>query len=102
MSDEVLNERKGSLRIITLNRPERHNAMDDAMSELFQRLLGEALEESESCVILIRATGKSFCSGRDTNVLGHRARDESDFHFVREGPISAVIICVPPVSGKTP
>ena len=83
MSDEVLSERKGSLRIITLNRPERHNAMDDPMSELFQRLLGEALEESDSCAILIRANGKSFCSGRDTNVLGHRARDESDFHFVR-------------------
>src|SRR3546814_5006938 len=57
--------------------------MDDAMSDLFQRLLFAALEESETSAILIRATGKSFCSGRDTNVLGHRARDESDFHFVR-------------------
>ena len=45
MSNEVLSERMGSLRMITLNRPERHNAMDDATSALFQRLLGEALEE---------------------------------------------------------
>lgn len=83
MSDLILSEREGSLRILTLNRPERHNAMDDEMSALFQRLLGEALEETGSSAILIRAAGKSFCSGRDTNVLGHRARDESDFHFVR-------------------
>ena len=83
MADNILSERDGSLRILTLNRPDRHNAMDDAMSDLFQRLLFAALEESETCAILIRATGKSFCSGRDTNVLGHRARDESDFHFVR-------------------
>ncbi|MBW8297069.1 enoyl-CoA hydratase/isomerase family protein [Sphingopyxis sp.] len=83
MADQILSEIDGSLRIITLNRPDRHNAMDDDMSALFQALIGEALEETESNAILIRATGKSFCSGRDTNVLGQRARDESDFHFVR-------------------
>ena len=83
MADNILSESDGSLRILTLNRPDRHNAMDDAMSDLFQRLLFVALDESETSAILIRATGKSFCSGRDTNVLGHRARDESDFHFVR-------------------
>jgi enoyl-CoA hydratase len=79
----VLSEREGALRILTLNRAERHNAMDDAMSALFQRLLGEALDEDTTNAVLIRAAGKSFCSGRDTSVLGHRARDESDFHFVR-------------------
>ncbi|HEV7341680.1 MAG TPA: enoyl-CoA hydratase/isomerase family protein [Sphingopyxis sp.] len=83
MADQILSEIDGSLRIITLNRPDRHNAMDDDMSALFQARIGEALEETESNAILIRATGKSFCSGRDTNVLGQRARDESDFHFVR-------------------
>ena len=70
MADRILSERDGSLRIITLNRPERHNAMDDSMSTLFQQLVGEALDETASNAILIRATGKSFCSGRDTNVLG--------------------------------
>jgi enoyl-CoA hydratase len=83
VSELVLSEREGALRILTLNRPDRHNAMDDAMSALFRAMLDEALEEAESSAILIRAAGKSFCSGRDTNVLGHRARDESDFHFVR-------------------
>lgn len=83
MSELVLSEREGALRILTLNRPDRHNAMDDAMSALFRAMLDKALEEAESSAILIRAAGKSFCSGRDTNVLGHRARDESDFHFVR-------------------
>lgn len=83
MSEEVLSALEGRLRIITLNRPEVHNAMNDAMSELFQELLFAALEETESSAILLRANGKSFCSGRDTTMLGHRARDESDYHFVR-------------------
>jgi enoyl-CoA hydratase len=83
MSDTILSEIDGRLRIITLNRPEVHNAMNDAMSELFQHLLFEALEETETSAILLRANGKSFCAGRDTNVLGQRTRDESDYHFVR-------------------
>jgi enoyl-CoA hydratase len=82
MSDIILVERQGPLVIITLNRPERHNAFDDAMSEQFQPILDAALDD-DSSAILLRANGKSFCSGRDTAVLGHRARDESDFHFVR-------------------
>jgi len=79
----ILSELEDGLRIITLNRPERHNAMNDEMSEAFQQVLYDALEETCSTTILLRANGKSFCSGRDTTVLGHRARDESDFHFVR-------------------
>ncbi len=82
MTDTILVEREGPLAIITLNRPERHNAFDDPMSDAFHDILMAALED-DSSAILIRATGKSFCSGRDTAVLGHRARDESDFHFVR-------------------
>ncbi|MDP3674548.1 MAG: enoyl-CoA hydratase/isomerase family protein [Novosphingobium sp.] len=82
MSDFVNLSRDGAVAIITLNRPERHNAMDDEMSDAFVSLLFSALED-DSRVILIRGEGRSFCSGRDTSVLGHRARDESDFHFVR-------------------
>ena len=83
MSGTIESERDGALRILTLNRPERHNAMDDEMSALFRAALDEALEESGSNAILIRANGKSFCSGRDTTMLGQRAREESDFHFIR-------------------
>ena len=79
----VLSELREGVRILTLNRPERHNAMNDAMVEMFQTALYAALDESCSVAILLRANGKSFCSGRDVAELGHRARDESDFHFVR-------------------
>lgn len=82
MSDFVKLARDGFVAIITLDRPDRHNAMDDGMSDAFVSTLLGALED-DSRVILIRGEGPSFCSGRDTSVLGHRARDESDFHFVR-------------------
>lgn len=83
MTDQVLSHLDEGVRVITINRPERHNAMDDDTGALFQTLMTEALEETDSRAILLHGAGKSFCSGRDTTVLGHRARDESDFHFVR-------------------
>jgi len=83
MTDTVLDERTDGVAVLTLNRPERHNALDDATSARLRDLFDEALEDDSVRAILLRGAGKSFCSGRDTAVLGHRARDESDFHFVR-------------------
>ena len=83
MSDLVRREDNAALAIVTLNRPARHNAMDDKMSDAFHAALYAALDDPAVVAILLRAEGKSFCSGRDTAVLGHRARDESDFYFVR-------------------
>jgi enoyl-CoA hydratase len=83
VAELVLTELVEGVRVISFNRPERHNAINDEMGEVFHHILTEAFEEPESRVILLRGEGKSFCSGRDVTVLGHRARDESDFHFVR-------------------
>lgn len=83
MADTVLLEVIDKVAVLTLNRPDRHNALDDATSELFEHQLQQAITSPDSRAILIRGAGKSFCSGRDVAVLGHRARDESDFAFVR-------------------
>lgn len=83
MSEPVLFECVDHVGIITLNRPERHNAVDDSMAERLHAIWHEASNNDAVRAILFLAAGKSFCSGRDTAVLGHRARDESDFHFVR-------------------
>jgi enoyl-CoA hydratase/carnithine racemase len=99
MSETVISELREGVRILSLNRPERHNALDDETSELFQSHLERAFGEPESRVILIRGEGKSFCSGRDISVLGHRARDESDFHFVRRHQQArlGMLDCIKPI-----
>jgi len=83
MGAGVLCEIVDNVGVITLNRPERHNAMDDASGALLREIWSEVVDKAEVRAILVRGAGKSFCSGRDTAVLGHRARDESDYHFVR-------------------
>lgn len=82
MTDKVLYEVIDGVGVITLNRPEVHNAMDDDAAHLYKVALDTALEDDAVRAVLLQGAGKSFCSGRDTTMLGHRARDESDYHFV--------------------
>ncbi len=83
MADTVLTETTDFVRVISYNRPERHNAIDDQMGEALRDAFRSAVEDQGVRAILLRGEGKSFCSGRDVSVLGHRERDESDFEFVR-------------------
>lgn len=82
MTEKVRYEVTDGVGVITLNRPEVHNAMDDEAAALYKMVLDAALEDDGVRVVLLQGAGKSFCSGRDTTMLGHRARDESDYHFV--------------------
>ena len=83
MYEFVITTTDAHVGVIKFNRPERHNAVHDAMGAEMQSAIQSAIEDDEVRCILITGEGKSFCAGRDTTVLGHRARDESDFHFVR-------------------
>lgn len=82
MADLVTYEVRGKVGVLTLNRPEKLNAMNDEMSDLLHERFDRALDDEASRAILVRAEGRAFCTGRDTTVLGHRERDESDYHFV--------------------
>jgi enoyl-CoA hydratase len=71
------------LATITLNRPDRHNAFNDEMSDLFGDRFGAALEDPAVRCVLLRAEGPSFSSGRDTTQLGQRQPGDTDWEFVR-------------------
>jgi enoyl-CoA hydratase/carnithine racemase len=68
---------------ISLNRPHRHNAVDDELYEELQRAWAEVQADPAVRVVLLRGNGPSFCSGRDTKQLGERVEGESDLSFVR-------------------
>jgi enoyl-CoA hydratase/carnithine racemase len=68
---------------ISLNRPHRHNAVDDELYEEFHHVWAEMQADPAVRVVLLRGNGPSFCSGRDTAQLGERVAGESDLSFVR-------------------
>ncbi|WP_162799300.1 enoyl-CoA hydratase-related protein [Nocardioides sp. 616] len=55
--------------IITLNRPDRLNAMDPAMQEGLPARLHQAADDDEIRVILLTGAGRGFCAGADLEVL---------------------------------
>jgi 2-(1,2-epoxy-1,2-dihydrophenyl)acetyl-CoA isomerase len=65
VNDLVLSQRKDGIAILTLNRPERLNAINDALVQALRRALSAALADAESRVILLTGAGRAFCSGDD-------------------------------------
>jgi enoyl-CoA hydratase len=58
-------ESKGAIRILTLNRPEKRNALDTALSRaLLEALRAADGDETVRCVVLTGA-GPAFCAGAD-------------------------------------
>jgi len=55
----------GSVASITLNRPERLNAIVPPMPDEFQAAVREATLDHEVKVIVLRGAGRSFCAGYD-------------------------------------
>ena len=61
----LLTEDKGAVRILTLNRPEKRNALDTALSRaLLEALRAADGEDGVRCVVLTGA-GPGFCAGAD-------------------------------------
>jgi enoyl-CoA hydratase/carnithine racemase len=62
---EVLYEKEGAIATITLNRPERLNAISGPMlTQLSERLI-EADRDREVRAIILTGAGRGFCSGLD-------------------------------------
>ncbi|MBI4905548.1 MAG: enoyl-CoA hydratase/isomerase family protein [Acidobacteria bacterium] len=61
---------------ITLNRPEKRNALDRASVERLRAELRRASEDREARVVLLSGEGKDFCSGADLAAL-QQIRDAS-------------------------
>jgi 2-(1,2-epoxy-1,2-dihydrophenyl)acetyl-CoA isomerase len=65
MSDVVLSERRGQVRWLTLNRPERHNALDRATIFALRDAVTTCAQDEESRVVVVTGAGKAFSSGAD-------------------------------------
>ena len=63
--DTVLVETDGGVATLTLNRPEVHNAFDDALIARLTRALEDAEASEDVRVVVLAGTGKSFCAGAD-------------------------------------
>ena len=66
---EVLISTDNAIRIITLNRPEKRNALNDELIAALKDALCAADADESLCAIVIRGAGKDFCSGADLSSI---------------------------------
>ena len=66
MSDDlVLYERRGPSAWITLNRPDKLNAMTYALVDQLEAAIDRAEADDEVRVVVVRGAGRAFCAGYD-------------------------------------
>jgi enoyl-CoA hydratase len=61
----VLTERRGNVLVITLNRPDARNAVNEAVAEGIGKALEAFDADAELSVAVMTGAGKGFCSGMD-------------------------------------
>jgi len=65
----LLSQTEGSTLFLTLNRPEKRNALNDELIEALKSSLRSADADESLCSIVINGAGKDFCSGADLGAL---------------------------------
>lgn len=62
-------ERKGRVMVVTLNRPDKLNAVNGAMHEEITKSLREVARDVDSSVIVLTGAGRAFCAGGDVSTM---------------------------------
>ena len=84
-SDTILLDYDGPVAILSNNRPDKHNAANDAMDSHLWACLAQLQDRGDVRAIVWRGNGKSFSSGRDMTELGGRPGGVSDMEFIEAG-----------------
>jgi enoyl-CoA hydratase len=84
---DILVERRGALGLVTLNRPQALNALNDAMVDGLQAALDAFLVDDGVTSVAVRgAGGKAFCAGGDIRLmhdLGRAGKQDVALDFWR-------------------
>jgi methylglutaconyl-CoA hydratase len=100
MADELLVERRGAALWLILNRPERHNALNLAMTSAIVEALVEASgDPAIRAVVLTGAGDRTFCSGADLKE-GSRMFSSEDGSNPIGNVLRAIQACSKPVIAR--
>src|SRR5262245_29207238 len=79
MADEILASTADHLCTITLNRPDKRNALNGTMIEQLRVALAKVAADKDARVVILRANGPAFCAGLDlAEMAAQRDAGEAD------------------------
>src|SRR3984957_12056440 len=68
MDEVLLTETRGAVRLLTLNRPAKLNALNADLVHALTDALHAVQNDSAVCVVILAGAGRAFCAGADTSV----------------------------------
>jgi enoyl-CoA hydratase/carnithine racemase len=78
MTDEVLCAVADGVATLTINRPDKRNALNGAVLEGLTAIFGRLEDDRGVRVVVVRGAGTAFCSGMDLRELGARQGHSDD------------------------
>ena len=89
---DLLVSRDGGILSVMLHRPDKLNAINNAMARGLLQAIDQAAGDADVRVLLLRGSGRAFCAGRDVSV----PPSEDDLVLV-QGVAEALVSCPKPV-----
>jgi enoyl-CoA hydratase/carnithine racemase len=80
-SDVLLTAREGAVVTVTLNRPEKRNAMTVPMLTALRESFAELAKDDTVRAIVLTGAGKAFCSGLDLKEMGLARRADGSVEY---------------------
>lgn len=101
MTEPILLSVDNGLARITLNRPERLNAFNAAMSQAWGRVIEEVLDRDDVGAVLLNGSGPAFCAGGDVAEMATSSPDgaqlEALAQHINRGIVALTTSTVPVV-----
>lgn len=94
MADEVLIEDRGRVRLITLNRPEAKNSVNNALGEALVAAIAELDSNDGLTAGVLTGAGGGFSAGMDLKAFAKEGPPASFGKFLREGSAKPLIAAV--------
>lgn len=88
----VLTSQQGAVVTLTLNRPERLNALDSEMAGVLRDAIEEVSRNASARVLVLRGEGRSFCAGGDVAAMHAHREDLLEFIEKTITPFHACVL----------
>ena len=79
--EPVLLEKDGPIGWLTLNRPNKRNALSLELMGAMLNKLEQVAEDKETRIVVVRGNGPAFCAGHD---MSEMVGTDRDIHHIRE------------------